>query len=495
MSNYPYASPTYQGAPPTSPYAQAGGASQYGVAPAQAASYTPYAAPAAAPGAYPHSPYAASAAMPNQAPVSASAYPHSPYAGSVHSGAGLDPRAERTGLFLRRTFTAHSEFAVPACRNHGGVWWRTGHDRRGGTAATTLRGERTARRGHVHDYDGCAGTAVAATYRSPQGVTYEGIQWLPTETSASPPIGIAPAGPDVIASFRGQLPTAGDTQATTVRDYRDERANRDVYDYSFVPCFAASIDSVYREKEENRRRRREEKEAAKRSAAWEAERRAREKAEEKEIRKARERDAEIDRTSRLRRMPSTGAGLGAGLGPTGYDRERSRERGGGLREREVRERERENERELERRMGDLNVSGRGLTAGTRSRRQSMSMPSPSGVTRPIYAEADPYDREYERERERGLDDYGQSETRRSSIYGAPERPSSIYGASERANNIYSVPERANTGYSAPERSSIYAAPERSGVYAAPERSPYRRATSPLPPAMGPGGVPVYPPGH
>ncbi|KAI5122152.1 hypothetical protein M0805_007052 [Coniferiporia weirii] len=486
---YPYSSATsaYAGAPaPSSPYQQpppGGRASPYG-APAPASSYahSPYAAPAGVPAqgnAYSRSPYTAPATM-SQAPPSASTYPHSPYAGSTasstlapssqggyYSGA-LSPRANTMQFPPAGATTTTTPAGGQITIGAGAIAAQQqpfGSNVQPGAITYTTTTDQLGRVTYHH-----------FRYRSPQGVTYSGIQWLPTETSTVPPVGVAPAGPEVIASFRGQMPTGPtDPQAASGRDYRDDKAYRE------------------KDKEERRRRKREEKEAGKR-AAWDAERRAREKAEEHEIRKARERDAEVERTSRTRRM-STGAGLGADLGPTGYERERSRDRGSEMRERE-------RERDLERRMGDLNVGGHGLTAdygaspvGTRSRRQSMSMPAP-GAPGSIYDDPGAYDRDYERERSRERpDNYGQSGTRRSSIYGAPERPSSFYGQPERAGNIYAAPAERPNAYGAPERQDAYGAPERPGAYGAPERSPYRRATSPLPPAVGPGGVPVYPAGH
>lgn len=207
----------------------------------------------------------------------------------------------------------------------------------------------------------------------------------------------------------------------------------------------------------------------KRNAAWEAERLAREEAEDREM-----------RASRMRR-PSHGAGLGADLasGAGAYARERSRDRGSDLlRERELRDRE---ERELERRMGDLNVGGRGgyrdeygaPPPGTRSRRQSVSIQDPAGI----------YDDPgYERERD-GYESFRPAP--RSSIYAAPERTRDIYGAPERS--------RSNSIYAAAPERQRQSRP--SSMYAGMERSPYRHDASLLPTTLGPDGVEVYPPGH
>ncbi|KAH8105022.1 hypothetical protein DFH11DRAFT_1645252 [Phellopilus nigrolimitatus] len=494
-SAYPFPATNYSGAAaapvqasayPHSPYAGQAAAP----APASAYPHSPYAAPAATPapaGAYLHSPYAASAAM----PPPANAYPHSPYAGSLsstlapagptgyHSAA---PSPHTNPMQFPQAGTAGT--AAPAAAQPFGANVQPG-------AVTYTTTTDALGRVTYHHF-----RAEPSSYRSPQGVTYTGIQWVPTETSTVPPVGIAPAGPDVLASFRGQLPgaaTAGDPQVAAGRDPRDEKAYREW--------------EKEKEREEHRRRK-EEKQATKRNSVYEAERRAREKAEERELRKVRERDAfrevETERVARTRRLSNVG-GMGAGLAPSGA----------AYGERDLRERSRERVGDLERRMGDLNVSGRGLTAeygappvGTRSRRQSMSMPSPGAVGN-IYDEP----ASYERER---FDDYGPpGGQRRSSLYGAPERAeraertASIYGAPERASSIYGAPERGGTVYGGSERGgtvyggserggTVYGAPERaSSIYGAPERSPYRRGTSPLPGTMGlgPEGAAVYPAGH
>ena len=212
------------------------------------------------------------------------------------------------------------------------------------------------------------------------------------------------------------------------RDWYSSFLSRDKQRDPIIPTY-------FRDKEEMRRIKKEEKEAAKRATAWEAERRARERAEDKELRKARERDllreqeAERNLSSRVRRLSNVG---GAGPVPSVYEREHERER------------EREDERELERRMGELNVGGGHLStdyntallgrSGTRSRRQSLSIPGGVGAY-------DEYDKYGERERDR-LNDLGRGV----------------------------IPPSA-------------------------ERSPYRGDRGSLAPGIGPGGVPVYPRGH
>ncbi|EJD00871.1 uncharacterized protein FOMMEDRAFT_169100 [Fomitiporia mediterranea MF3/22] len=460
------------GASPSAYPPPAGGvqATNYGAPPPTASSnaypHSPYAVQAAAPhspyvgagqpqppaGAYPHSPYASSAGSTTHAPTTPGGYPNatSPMVGGQMY---LPPGAQLTVGSGMTSPTMSAQQSQPFTSNvqPGAVTY---------TTTTDAQGRIT-----YHHFK-----AEPSTYKSPQGVTYTGIQWVPTETSFHPPVGIPPAGPDVIASFRGQFPAApgANTQFGTASvmpglgpDYRDDafKSPREL------------------EKEEKRRR----KEEKRRNAAWEAERIAREKAEDKEMRKAaRERDAELDRAARMRR-PSYGAGLGAGLGAGAYDRERSRERSSDLlREREFRDRE---ERELERRMGDLDVGGRGsgfgggdyeagyvppAAPGTRSRRQSVSARVAPAAG--IYDDPQ-YDRDDDEYPTYGKRD---ASRHRSGIYAAPERsrPSSIYGPPER--------ERAGRPTS---------------MYGARDRSPYRRDASPLPPSLGPGGVEVYPPGH
>ena len=247
-----------------------------------------------------------------------------------------------------------------------------------------------------------------------------------------------------------------------------------------------------REREEHRRRKKEEKASRRAEEAWEAERMAREIAEEKEIRKARERDAqrdvEVERASRLRRQ-SVGAGLNSG-----YERSRSRPPDA-LRERELRDRE---ERDLDRRMGEMNLGGRGgygaeygapIPSGARSRRQSVSIPGG-------YDEPATYDRDDDR------DDYGRygEGQRRTSIYGAPERDRERdrdeYYREPRRASVYAATDRDRHQYG--DRDRAYERERRSrpnSMYAGAERSPYRRG-DPLPNSvLDARGQEVYPPGH
>ncbi|KLO15759.1 hypothetical protein SCHPADRAFT_248452 [Schizopora paradoxa] len=227
--------------------------------------------------------------------------------------------------------------------------------------------------------------------------------------------------------------------------------------------------------------------------------------EDAEILAARERDAMREREFKQRsrrlstasRPGSEGLGTVAGAGVYGdaprqgsgiYDTGRDRERGvyGALGP--------DVERDLEQRMGDMRVGGGGpgsrLTAdygappplggppvGVRSRRSSMSMmpvPTvggsplpgaavpPGGVMMPGpgarvgkmgYDDAEYVDRDYDR------DDY-------------PLGPATTNS----------------------RRASMHMGGGGGGLGGRGGPSPYR-STSPLPPVMGPGGVPVYPPGH
>ncbi|KAL5530446.1 hypothetical protein ACEPAF_6704 [Sanghuangporus sanghuang] len=445
-------------------YATPGGAAtaQSPYAAQQATAHSPYMAPGQVqPGVgsvYPHSPYVATTPQTLAAAAQPGAYPGqayqpSPMVGQTYlpSGGQLAYGATATqgsGAMTAST-TSSAQPSQPFSGNvtPGAVTYTTTTDALGRVTYHHFRAE-------------------PATYRSPQGVTYTGIQWVPTETSSVPPVGIAPAGPDVLASFRGQLPTAAGSTVHTASttpaasnaglglDYRDDGRDWD---------------------REERHHRREEK---KRNAAWEAERVARERAEDREMRKERERDVEMERASRMRRQ-SYGTGLGADLNAPPYERERSRVRGDQLRERELRERE---GGELERKMGELDVSGRDGyygeygAPGTRSRRQSMSArAAPRGI----------YD---DPAHERDSDEYGGYRKRepsrhRSTIYATPEQPLDAYGSGERSRpaSVYGAPAARDRS----RPNSMYA----------PERSPYRRDTASLQPAIGSDGVEVYPPGH
>lgn len=445
----PYAATSPVGAPPRSPYAPAGGLGPAGYVPSAAAStFQPgYAAPASTLSAH---------------GTGATIYGASPMAAQSVLPAGT-----------ASTLVSPTQASQPFGANvqAGAVTYTTTTDQLGRVTYHVFKAE-------------------PSTYQSPQGVTYTGIQWVPMETSTFPPAGVAPAGPDILASFRGQLPSAPPKNmpeaypTPPMRDYNTE----------------------LKEKEEHRRRKKEEKAAARRAGeSWEAERMAREIAEEKEVRKARERDAarevEAERAARLRRR-SVGTGLGSG-----YERSRSRPPDA-LRERELRDRE---ERDLDRRMGDMNISGRGgygasdytappISAGTRSRRQSVSNP---GGAAAFYDEpTSAYDRDAD-------DDYGRyagDGRRRTSIYGAPERErdrdredyyrdheprrASIYATTNSDRGLYGPAER--------ERDREYERERRSrpnSMYAGAERSPYRRGDQLPTSVVDTRGQEVYPPGH
>ena len=244
----------------------------------------------------------------------------------------------------------------------------------------------------------------------------------------------------------------------------------------------------FRQRDEDKRRKREEKETSKRVAAWEKESKARERAEDKALRVAREQDARMSRE--VRRMEERSGPVFPGAYDRDRDRDRERERErerdrdrdrdydrerdrefvyGRDRDRE-RDRERDRayfpsgDRDIERQFADMNVGSRSSMYGAppppqpapRSRRPSMNMPVPQAVGRPS---TDSYDDDHD-------------------PYVDTDR---AYGDRDRHDSVPFVP---------PGRRS-----RANSTVGLNSTSPFRRSTSPLPPVAGPGGAPVYPPGH
>lgn len=289
----------------------------------------------------------------------------------------------------------------------------------------------------------------------------------------------------------------------------------------FVIFIPASCLKLHREKDEQRRRKKEAKEAAKREQKWETERIARERAEEKELRRARELDARRDEQARMRQLSNATGPVPMPMGPAGgYSGANAYER--------------DRERELERRMGDMSIGGGiggGLSAeygggpGTRSRRQSMSMPDPgAGIGGGLSAEYGGGPGTRSRRQSMSMPDPGvgvrpgMGPGAAAAMYDEPDSYDDGYvgGGGGARTSIYmgsggGMPGDRSSymagggGGVMPERSSYMAGggdgimPDRSGYMGAgggmPERSPYRRGTQQLEPVMGPDGVPVYPRGH